>query len=82
MDFPIEVELSYPLTIGDEKIAKLAIKRRPLTKDLRAMDQEKGEVAKSAALLARLADVPVSWVDQMDASDFTRAAEIVGGFLG
>jgi hypothetical protein len=45
------------------------------------MDQEKGEVAKSAALLAQLAEVPTSWIDQMDASDFTKAAAIVSDFL-
>ena len=78
---PIVITLKHPIEIGDEKVEKLTIKRRATAKDLRCMDQEKGEIAKSAALLARLAEVPVRWVDQMDAADFTVAAEVVGSFL-
>lgn len=78
---PITIKLTYPIAIGDETITELTIKRRPKTKDLKAMDQAQGEVGKSAALLARLAEVPDSWIDQLDAVDFTAAASVVDGFL-
>ena len=81
MNLPIKIKLQYPIMAGDEKLTELIIKRRPITKDLKAMDEAKGEVGKSAALLARLADIPPSWVDQLDASDFTNAAEVIGNFL-
>jgi hypothetical protein len=81
MDFPIEIKLQYPITIGDERIEALTIKRRAKAKDLKAMDGISGEIGKSAALLAQLADVPVSYIDQMDAADFTRAAAVVADFL-
>lgn len=81
-EFPIKVELNYPIQAFGEEVRALEIKRRPTTKDLKAMDGEKGEVAKTAALMARLCEVPPSSIDQMDAADFARAAEVVGGFLG
>lgn len=80
-EFPIKIELNYPIQAFGEEMRELQIKRRPTTKDLKAMDGEKGEVSKTAALMARLCDVPPSSIDQMDASDFARAAEIVGNFL-
>ena len=80
--FPISISLNYPVQAFGEEIAELKVQRRPTTKDLKAMDGEKGEVAKTAALMARLCDVPPSTIDAMDAADFSRAAEVVGGFLG
>ena len=81
MNLPVTIKLDHPIEAGTDKITELVISRRPKTRDLKKMDEEKGEIAKSAALLATLADVPVSWIDQMDASDFMRAAEVVGNFL-
>lgn len=81
IELPIEISLNYPIMVGDERIDKLVISRRPKAKDLRFMDQNTGEVSKSAALLARLTENPESVIDQMDASDFTHAASIVAGFL-
>ena len=81
MDLPIEIALKHPFEVGDETVDKLIINRRPKAKDLKAMDQESGDIAKSACLLATLAEVPTVYVDQMDARDFMRAAEIVGSFL-
>ena len=81
MDLPVKIKLDYPIQAGDERVEELIIERRPRAMDLKVMDQEKGEIAKSAALLAQLTDTPLSWIDRMDSSDFTRAAEVVGNFL-
>lgn len=80
-ELPIKISLTYPVEAFGDEIKELEIKRRPTTKDLKAMDSETGEVAKTAALLAKLAEVPPATVDQMDASDFSKAADIVQGFL-
>jgi hypothetical protein len=80
-DFPIEISLNYPVEAFGEQISKLVIKRRPTTKDLKAMDAATGEIAKTAALVARLCEVPPATIDQMDAADFTRAADMVQDFL-
>lgn len=78
---PIKIELNYPVQAFGEEIKELVIKRRPTTKDLKAMDAEKGEVGKSAALLAKLCEVPTATIDALDAADFSKAAEVIGGFL-
>ena len=80
-ELPIKIELNYPISAFGETLKTLEIKRRPTAKDLKAMDSEKGEVSKTAALMSRLSDVPPPCIDQMDASDFARAAEVIGGFL-
>lgn len=78
---PITIKLKFPISVGDETISELTVKRRPKTRDLKAMDQATGEIGKAAALLARLADVPESWIDQLDAVDFTECGAVVDGFL-
>ncbi|SPD73818.1 conserved hypothetical protein [uncultured Desulfobacterium sp.] len=81
-ELPIKIDLSFPISVFGEEVRELNIKRRPTTKDLKVMDSEKGEVSKTAALISRLCDVPPGSVDQLDASDFSKAAEVVSGFLG
>lgn len=78
---PIIIDLEHPIEANGEQLAKLTIGRRPTVADLKAMDGQKGEVAKTSALLAKLAGVPPSSIDQMDAGDFMRAGEVVEGFL-
>ena len=80
-ELPITIDLQHPVTVGEETLERLVIKRRPKAKDLKAMDRHKGDVAKTCALIACLAEIPDSWVEQLDSSDFTRAAEVVGDFL-
>jgi hypothetical protein len=78
---PLKITLKHPVKAGDEQIDELTISRRPTAKDLRCMDQQKGEIAKMMALLERLTGVPSSVLDAMDGADFTRAAEAVSSFL-
>lgn len=78
---PITIKLSHPVEAFGEQVSELVIKKRPKAKDLRAMDSEKGEVGKTAALMAQLTGVPSSTIDQLDAADFMKASEVVEGFL-
>jgi hypothetical protein len=80
-EFPIKIPLTYPVEAFGEDIKELQIKRRPTTKDLKVMDSEKGEVGKTAALLAKLTEVPPATIDKMDAADFSKASDVVTGFL-
>ena len=81
MEFPLQITLTYPITAGEEKIDKLIIHNSPKARDLRAMGQQKGDVAKMVALLENLTGTPSSVIDCLDARDFTRVSEIVGSFL-
>ncbi|MBU4318691.1 MAG: phage tail assembly protein [Proteobacteria bacterium] len=81
MNVPQEFVLNHPVTMGDETISKITIKRRVLTKDLRAMEGEKNDVGKVVLLIEKLTDESSALIDHMDASDFKRLSEVVSSFL-
>jgi hypothetical protein len=79
-DGSVTVALAYPIKVEGADVTTLTLKR-PKTLDLKVMDQAKGDTDKTARLIARLANVPPSSVDQLDGSDFTALSEVVAGFL-
>ena len=76
---PVKYALKYPVTVGTEKITELTL-RRPTVKELRQSGGGNA-LAASFELVARLADVPLSTIDQLDGADGVAVLEIVEDFL-
>lgn len=74
------VTLTHPIEAHGETLAVLTL-RRPRVKDLRAMDEAKGDVGRAAALIGALAGLTPREVDQLDAEDFARLGQAVADFL-
>ena len=75
------IQLKHPIKVEGTEIDSLTI-RRPKVRDLKVIDQTKGEVARGIALVATLCDIPEPSVNEMDAEDFQAVSEVVGNFLG
>lgn len=56
--------------------------RRLKGRDMRALDQAKGNGSTLLLLIAKSADLPPSTVDEFDGEDVTELGTIVSGFLG
>lgn len=88
MSESVKYELKHPIEIKAEKSDKVIDTltvlelRRPKGKHLKAMDKVLGENAKTLALIAVCAGVPVSSFDELDAEDFVALGEIVEVFFG
>lgn len=81
IEFPYVFKLDHPLTVGEKKIERITLKHRPRAKDLKSMDEKKGDIAKMIALVANLSDELPVYIEQMDGRDFLRLSEVVGSFL-
>jgi len=78
------VVLSVPVTVEGETITELSI-RRPKVRDLRTLEEatqvKPSQLDQGAALLSLLAGIPEAAVEEMDATDFARASEVIAGFF-
>lgn len=87
MSSPVVYTLRQPLELRDaagalvETVTELAL-HRLRGRDMRALDNAKGNGSALLALLAASSRLPPSTVDLMDAEDVTAAGAIVAGFLG
>lgn len=70
----ITVTLDVPVTFKDRTYSELTFGRRK-AKHLLKMDAVKGEIAKSFALYAAMADVPFQVIEELDGDDYERIAE-------
>lgn len=74
------IDLEYPITVDGVEVASLAM-RRPTVADQLAFEEGKGsEARRTVALMANLCDVPPASIQQLDASDFAKLAEVLKGF--
>lgn len=73
--------LEYPFTYKGEEVTELTI-RRPKLRDLKKADKIKDELTKSISMLADLAEIEPTALDEMDPHDFNNASKIVAVFLG
>ena len=84
MTNPITVALGIPLTVDSNTITELSI-RRPKVRDLRVLEEvtagKPSQLDQGAALLSLLASLPEAAVEEMDATDFARASEVIAGFF-
>jgi len=83
---PIVFVPDEPIVTGEgesEKTYKeLTFKRKMKGRDLLAMDAVSGEMRKSFALFASMADVPIAVFDEMDVDDFALCASEVAPLMG
>lgn len=73
--------LKTPVTHNGKTYETLAF-RRPKTGDLLVMDSVKGELAKSLALYAAIADVPLPVIKEIELDDFNALSLVVAPLLG
>ena len=62
------VELGTAITIAGEQVASVTF-RKPFGRDLRSMDQEKGEIGKSFRLASSISKLPMGAFDAMTIDD-------------
>jgi Phage tail assembly chaperone proteins, E, or 41 or 14 len=83
---PIVVKLNEPVVIGEDDkaqtISELVFARKMKGKDMVAMDSVTGEVRKSMALFASMADVPLAVIVELDVDDFEHLAREVAPLMG
>lgn len=75
------IKLAHPVEVNGQTYAAITL-ARPLLKHLKVLDGARGEVERSAALIGALSGWPPDVVDGIDAEDFGRIAEQLGGFFG
>ncbi len=74
------IDLDYPVTVDGVEVSTLAM-RRPTVADQLAFEEGKGsEARRTIALMANLCDVPPASIQQLDASDFQKLAEVLKDF--
>jgi len=72
---------SDPIEVGGETHEKLTFKRMRV-RHLVAMDKVEGQMRKTVALFAAMADVPMPVIDELDMDDFERMTEEVVPLMG
>ena len=75
------VQLSRPIEWGGETITELSF-REPTVADLKKTDRAKGEVEKTAILIAALGGIAPPAVDRLSAKDMQACGEVIARFLG
>ena len=75
------LDLKTPISAKDGTEISQLIFRRPTAGDLQAMDEVKGDTAKSVRVLSRVCDLPLALISKLDGYDFMQAQGIVSGFL-
>jgi len=69
------IKLSEPITIAGQEIATVTM-HKPFGRDMRAMDQEKGEIAKSFKLASSVSKLPMAAFDAMTIEDATACIRV------
>jgi len=77
-----KLKLKVPLTVDGKTVAEVSI-RRPKVKDIRVVESTKGEgdLQQGIVTVSLLTGISVEEIDDMDAGDFARVSEVVGGFF-
>ena len=77
----ITVQLSQPITDGENQITELSF-REANVGDMIAADGIEGDFAKTAAILASMAGVPLQTFKQLPVRDLNKITQATAGFLG
>lgn len=75
------VRLTYPVIVKGETYEELSL-RRPKMRDLKKAQACKSDMDKAITIIADLADVPPSVIEELDPTDFKALSEIVGEYTG
>lgn len=74
-------KLSESVSHGEKAYIELTF-RKMKARDLVAMDAVQGEMRKTFALFASMADVPIQVIEEMDGDDFIRMGAEVAPLMG
>lgn len=77
---PSVVRLSTPITWGEEQITELRF-REPTVADMKKTDRAKGDVEKTAILIAALSGIAPPAVDRLSAKDMQACGDVISRFL-
>lgn len=77
----ISYTLKTPVEHNDKTYSALTF-RKPKTGDLMVLDNFKGEMSKTIALLATISDVPMPAFKDIDMDDLNGIIEATAGLLG
>ena len=72
--------LDHPITVDGAEVSSLSFRRAKVS-DLQAVENVSGDLSKTVALAANLAEVSPEAFKPMDAADFSKVAEVIEGFL-
>ncbi len=72
--------LDHPIVGGAKPLAQLSM-RRPKGKDMRALPKGDDGLVAMYPFIAKLADIEISDIDNMDVSDLAKAGEVAQRFL-
>ena len=75
------ITLDRPITVDGAEVKTLSL-RRAKVRDLQAVEKVSGDISKTVALAANLAEVSPDAFSEMDAADFAKVAEVIEAFLG
>jgi len=77
----VKYTLKTPVSHNGEKYEELTF-RKPRTGDLIVMDEFKGDMAKSLAMLSSIAEIPLPAFKQIELDDFHEIEVLVAPLLG
>jgi hypothetical protein len=66
------------VTLSDGKVVEI---REPLVRDLRAIDNIKGEKEKEVRLVGSLTNMTIEELDAMPFKEYSKLLQVVGGFF-
>lgn len=75
------ITLQYPVTVAGEEIAELHL-RRPKMRDMKRAQKHKDDLEKSIHMIADLAEVSPTVVEELDTADFAAVSNKLGEFMG
>lgn len=78
----MDINLDYPIDFEGGKLSNITL-RRPSVKDARnARTKHKDAADQEIALIASLAGLPPSAIEDLDMSDYAKLQEALSGFFG
>lgn len=77
----VSYSLRTPVEHGGKTFKELSF-RKPKTGDLMVLDNFKGEMSKTIALLATISDVPLPAFKEVEMEDLNAIIEATAGLLG
>ncbi|MEJ1173187.1 phage tail assembly protein [Agrobacterium sp. CMT1] len=77
----VRYTLKTPVSHGGETYTELTF-RKPRTGDLLVMDEFKGDMGKSLAMLSSIAEIPLPAFRQIELDDFHEIETLVAPLLG
>ena len=75
------IKLQYPLEFRGAEVKEIAIRRRPLARDIEKMANAAGSGTQLMLLAADLTEQPPDLLRELDAADFMALQEAVADFL-